>query len=158
MAKLLQHWFALEHRERMTILAGSLLVLMTAVYLLFDSLWVQRTALMQERDGLMAEAAWMQEQAELAERLVTGCSESQLMSLPPEELLELMATRSRLNVQTMESNGSGIALQLSSSDGNSILQFVYQSACQGFRLSAIQIQQDATGSNYLGNVEFRREG
>lgn len=158
MAKLLQYWFALEHRERVTIVTGFLLVLMAAGYMLFDRLWVQRSALVQERDELMAEAAWMQEQAELAERLINSCSETQLLSLPPEELIELLATRSSLNVQNMDSNGSEIALQLSTADGNSILQFIHQSACQGFTLNAVQIQQEATGSTYLGNVEFRREG
>jgi type II secretory pathway component PulM len=158
MNRILELWQGLEQRERTTICAGSLLVLLTAVYLLFDGLWTQRAALLQDRNALLAEASWMQEQAELAEQLVNACPESQLMPLPPDELIDLLATRSRLNVQNMNRNGSTYAMQLRAGDGNSILQFIHLSACRGFSLSAVQIQQDAASSAYLGNVEFRYEG
>ena len=77
--KLLQFWSVLQTREKITVLSGATLVLVTAVYLFFDGLWTSRSALMQDRTALIEEREWMQEQSAVAERLVSNCRDNQFL-------------------------------------------------------------------------------
>ncbi|MAY02368.1 MAG: hypothetical protein CMQ38_05235 [Gammaproteobacteria bacterium] len=155
--KLTQFWSALQQRERRTILAGALLILLAALYLIFDSIWVTRSALMDERADLLAEQTWMQDQAELAVQLQNNCRDLRIMSLAARERLNLLVNRNNLTLQNLRVNDDNYSFELRTEDGNNILQFIHHSACQGFSLSALTINREAANA-YLGRVEFHHEG
>ncbi|MDG2090917.1 MAG: type II secretion system protein GspM [Gammaproteobacteria bacterium] len=160
--KFLQFWSNLQAREQMTIVIGSTLVIATALFLLFSGLWEVRTSLIQERTELIEEREWMQEQVVLTEQLTNNCRESQFLALGNSELLELLASRNQLVLanfrESLINNGTTYSMSVESNDGNSILSFIHQSACQGFGLANVQINIGDSESSYSGQVEFSHEG
>jgi len=157
-----QFWSNLQTREKRTILVGSALVLVTACYLLFDNLWTVRSSLLQSKTAFVEEKEWMQEQSILSEQLNNNCRENQILALGNTELLELLASRNQLVLESFRegsaNNSATYSLVLESSDGNSILRFIHQSACQGFTLANVEIKKEVSESNYSGEVEFSHEG
>lgn len=160
--RLAQFWQNLQTRERMTILLGGALVLVTACYLLFDNLWTDRSLLLETRAALIEEREWMQEQAALSEQLNNSCTENQILTLSNTDLLELLAIRNQLALEsfteTVIDRDARYSLSLESTDGNNILRFIHQSACQGFSLANLQINKSDSEPYYLGQVEFSHEG
>ncbi|PCJ42763.1 MAG: hypothetical protein COA71_04480 [SAR86 cluster bacterium] len=160
--KLFQAWSNLQDREKMTIVAGSILVLVTAGYLLFDALWTTRSLLIQNRVTLLEEREWMQEQAILAEQLINDCRGNQILALENSDLLELIASRNQLVLESftenLTNNEAVYSMRIESNDGNSVLRFIHQSACQGFTLAHVQIEKSESESLYSGQVEFIHEG
>lgn len=150
-------WARLQRREQITVLAGGLLVLLTAIYLLFAGLWETRAELLGQQTDLLEERAWLEEQSQLAMQLSNSCRENQILALGGRELVELLASRNQLRLETVNINGADFSLRLSAENGDNVLRFIYQSACQGFALSGLQIDRTDTDS-YLGRLEFRREG
>jgi len=152
----------LESREKITFLVGAALVLLTACYLLFDNLWATRTYLIEGREALIEEADWMQEQAILSGQLNNSCLENQILSLGNTDLLELLASRNQLVLanfrESLINNEARYSLAIESTDGNSILRFIHQSACQGFSLANVQINKSESELYYMGQVEFSHEG
>lgn len=157
MVKLMQLWSALQQREKITIGSGTILVLLTALYLIVADIWAERSTLLQERTALLAEQMWMLEQSGLAEQLLNNCRDKQILELPETDLLELLASRNQLQLTVLQAGGTNFALQLGGADGNDILRFIHQSACQGFMLTSVQIEKGESGANYTGRVEFRHE-
>lgn len=155
-------WSNLQAREQMTIVVGGTVVLVTACYLMFSGVWATRSLLVQERTELIEERQWMQEQVALAEQLTNNCRESQFLALGNPELLELLASRNQLVLANFSENSiSNVAtysMRIESVDGNSILSFIHQSACQGFNLANVQINKSDSESLYSGQVEFSHEG
>jgi len=160
--KLLQFWSVLQTREKITVLSGATLVLVTAVYLLFNGLWTSRSALMQDRTALIEEREWMQEQSAVAERLVSNCRDNQFFALTDSDLLELLASRNQLvleNFRQRPANGEIMySMEIESMDGNSILRFIHQSACQGFSLTNVLIDRSEQATSFTGRLEFNHEG
>lgn len=161
-SKLFLFWSALQAREKLTVLTGIFLVLVTAVYLLFDGLWTSRAMLLQDRSALLEEMEWMQEQSAVAERLATSCRENQFLALADDDLLELLASRNQLvleNFRQRPANGEIIySMQIESINGNSILRFIHQSACQGFSLTNVQIGRNESETAFIGRLELSHEG
>ena len=155
-------WHNLQASERMTILIGGALVLVTACYLLVDNLWTERSLLRETKAVLIEEREWMQGQAVLSEQLNNSCSENQILTLSNADLLELLASRNQLALEsfteTIIDRDARYSLSLESTDGNNILRFIHQSACQGFSLANLQINKSDSESSYLGQVEFSHEG
>tara|TARA_R110000772_G_scaffold264509_5_gene385136 strand:- start:278 stop:766 length:489 start_codon:yes stop_codon:yes gene_type:complete len=156
--KIVHSWGTLQHREKVIILAGFSVLAATAVYLVFASAWSVRTTLLQEKTALLAEQNWMQEQSTLAGQLLNNCRDNQILALGQNELLDLLATRNLLQTGTISSSGTSYSLQVESADGNNILRFIHQSACQGFILTSVQIDKAESSDHYSGQVEFRHEG
>jgi hypothetical protein len=98
----------------------------------------------------------------LAEQLMNSCNESQFLALGNTELLELLANRNQLILESFRenfvNNSATFSLRIESHDGNSILQFIHQSVCQGFTLAKVEIQKVGPESSYSGEVEFSYEG
>ncbi len=161
-SKQVQFWQNLQASERKTIIVGVLLVLVTACYLLFDSVWEDRSALLENKSLLLDERVWMQEQAALSAQLNNSCVDNQILTLANTDLLELLASRNQLMLdnfrETAVSGGATYSLSVESIDGNSILRFIHQSACQGFSLANLQINKSDSESYYLGQMEFSHEG
>ena len=158
----MQFWLNLQAREKMTILVGSALVLVTACYLIFDNLWSVRSSLLENEAALIEERDWMQEQSVLAEQLNNSCIENQILSLENTALLEFLVSRNQLVLESfrenLANNEASYFLGVESTDGNSILRFIHQSACQGFSLANLQINKSETEPYYSGQVEFSHEG
>ncbi len=158
----IKFWSNLQAREKMTIIVGSALVLVTACYLLFDNLWTVRSSLLENESALIEERDWMQEQSVLAEQLNNSCIENQILTLGNTDLLELLASRNQLVLESFRENSinseATYSLRVESTDGNSILRFIHQSACQGFSLANLQINKSESEPYYLGQVEFSHEG
>ncbi len=159
-----QFWLGLQLRERRTILLGAALVIITAIYLLLDSIWNTRAMLIADRTALLEESLWMQEQAELAEVLGTSCRENQILALENRELLELLASRNQLNMTSFsEAENTANAgrniynLRLEGASGDSILSFLFHSACQGFTLASLQIDKTTGVEQYTGQLELSNE-
>lgn len=155
-------WTNLQAREQLVIVLGSAIVLVTACYLLFSGLWTTRSLLVQEREKLIEERQWMQEQAVLAEQLTNNCRDSQFLALENSELLELLASRNQLVLtsfrESLNNNAATYAMSVESNDGNDILSFIHLSACQGFNLANVHINISDSGPSYSGQVEFSHEG
>ena len=139
-------------------MAGCFLVVATAMYLVFAHAWSSRTLLLQEKAVLLAEQSWMQEQSMLAEQLLNNCRDNQSLALGQSEVLDLLATRNLLQLGSISASGARYSLRLESDDGNNILRFIHQSACQGFVLTSVQIVKAESADAYSGQVEFRHEG
>ena len=158
----MQFWSNLQAREKITILAGSALVLVTACYLLVGNLWTVRSSLLESKAVLIEESNWMQEQAALAEQLNNSCLDNQILTLENTNLLELLASRNDLVIQSIRENSlnneATYSLGLESTNGNRILSFIHQSACQGFSLANLQITKSDSELYYVGQVEFSHEG
>ena len=161
-AKVFQCWSNLQDREKMTILIGSILVIGTACYLLFSTLWTTRSSLTREKAALIVESGWIQEQAALTEQLINNCRENQFLALDNKDLLELIASRNQMVldsvIENISNNEASYAIRIESNDGNSILRFIHQSACQGFTLSYVEIDKSESKSFYIGELEFSHEG
>jgi type II secretory pathway component PulM len=158
--KVFQFWSALQTREKITVLTGASIVLLTAIYLLFDGIWSTRASLLQQKAALMEERGWMQEQAQIAGRLSSACRENQFLALADIDLLELLASRNQLvlnDVRQGSANGENTyAMQVDSMEGNNILRFIHQSACQGFVLANISIEKSETES-FSGRLVLSHE-
>ena len=160
--KFLHFWSNLQGREQITIIIGSTTVLAAAVYLLFSGLWSTHVSLVKERTELIEEMQWMQEQVVLAEKLVNSCRENQVLALGNSDFIELFASRNKLVLanykESLINNKVAYSMLIESNDGNSILNFIHQSTCQGFHLANMKISIGESESSYSGQVEFIREG
>lgn len=161
-SKISQSWSTLQSREKMTVVIGSVIVIVTALYLLFSGLLTARNELVEARRELIEERQWMQEQATLAGQLVNSCSESQFLALNNTGVLELLASRNNLVLanfrENFSSNNPSYSMGIESTDGNNILSFIHQSACQGFNLANVQIDKNVPELSYTAQVEFSHEG
>lgn len=154
-------WQRLQPREQYLILAGVVLVIVTAVWMLFSNVLDRRQVLMSERNLLLEELAFMQEQVGILARLGNACTDTRIDAGSARQLLQALALRNRVKAGNISEEGSGrFTLQLEGADGNAFLRFAHHSACQGFDIVSIAVNppEDSTeGNELLARMELRRE-
>ncbi len=155
--KLVRVWAGLQAREKVIILLGSALVLVTALYLVFSTNLELRKNLLEQRAALMLEQEWMQEQVLLVRELNNSCANMQILPLAPKELIELLASRKQLQIESLALSDQSLSLQLSAQNGNTLLSFIHESSCQGFNLIEMQVENLDSDLDYMASLEFRYE-
>ncbi|MDC0598261.1 type II secretion system protein M [Gammaproteobacteria bacterium] len=157
-AKVSESWVSLQQREQRVILAGVSIVCVAMMSLFFSTLLQTHNNLREQQKNLQTELLWLQDQAELAARLNNSCSVKQLSTAPGNEILKVLAERNQLTLIRLNESGSqNYRLTSRASEGNNILRFVHQSACQGFELLNISIKAGTEEqTQFEGQMEFSR--
>lgn len=158
-----QFWYDLQQRERHIIAGGTALILFAALWLLGDSLLSERSRLQEEKQRLVDNLGWLQEQSALLADMQHSCADSRILDEGPERLFEMLAQRNQSSLEDLQRSRDGVLhLTFSSGNGNRLLTLAHQSVCQGYMLESISITSPASdegseGSRVLGQLELSRD-
>jgi len=133
-----QNWLKLQDRERRTVLLGAAVLAVAVVYMLFSQRLEERNALQQQREALLAQDLWLNEQADLLAQLDSVCAGVRPLQQEPEALLRLLAQRAKVDIVQLTVSDNRHTLNLSG-EGNDVLLLAQQSMCQGLALESITL-------------------
>ena len=148
-----QAWTQLATREQRMVVGGALLLLVAALWLLFDGLWQTRQTLLAERDTLRNELVWLAEQAELLSAMDSPCTNYRPLETSAEDALQRLAQRAGLTVDRQQQQAQGWRLSLSGAQGNAFLLLARDVACQGLRVSRLSVASAENGASFTGVLE-----
>ena len=138
-------WRAMQPRERRTLIAGVAVLSIAGYYLLLQPLVHNNKRLLTSQAHLHGSNQWLLEQRPLLERLHNSCPRSAVQGEGklPKKVVSDLARRHGLSVsERHQGAGQPMVLQVDGKDGNRLMHFIYQLACNGYQLQTLNLRSD----------------
>ncbi len=142
LSTILNAFEALQPREKLFMKAGGVLVALVLVAMILLPSIEKYQQLADQKNSLAADIAWLVGQRELVGGLSNGCPKLGQSDADQKVNLSNIAKRNQLKVENIIDNDQSFLISVSGDDGNKFLRSIYQMACQGYIIKAINLDTE----------------
>lgn len=143
-----EKWGQLSAREKGFVGGGAGLLILGLFYVMLLPAWDRYAELSKEKERLEDDFLWLEEQAEVVARLANNCPKRAMQTGSGSTVLGRIARRNRLPANELKDLGDDrYSMIIEGLEGNQVLRFVHQSACEGFALKHLTIVRSSAESN-----------